>query len=95
MDEKRKKISIIDVVEIPEIKGWLSDGLFEIKCPSCGSNWDNDLKEAKLHRGNDNYEAWEGRGDLATITLRCAACRDNFDICLGFHKGKTYLYVRF
>lgn len=61
-----------------------------VTCPLCGDSnvsW-GDTVELK---GNDAYEAWSGRGNCLEIKMTCEQ-NHNFNLCLGFHKGNTYLF---
>ena len=44
-----------------------------------------------LVEGHDNYEAWEGRGDALAIAMN-GECGHSWALCLGFHKGQTFLF---
>ena len=64
-----------------------------LRCPICGESY----QHADVYQhipGRDNYEAgWGGRGDLVIIPVWC-----EFDhvwqLCFGFHKGATFVFVR-
>lgn len=43
--------------------------------------------------GNDNYDAWNGRGDLVVIPME-SEFHGGFELCFGFHKGNTYPFIR-
>jgi len=43
-------------------------------------------------RGKDNYEAWEGRGDLIRIPFNCEEGH-SWDLCFGEHKGMTFAFL--
>ncbi|MBW2431184.1 MAG: hypothetical protein JRF56_19680 [Deltaproteobacteria bacterium] len=61
-------------------------------CPLCGDKYTH-LKFPKVIFGKDNYEAWEGRGDLIIIPVECE-CGSKWELCLGYHKGYNLLFSR-
>lgn len=41
-------------------------------------------------KGNDDYGAWDGRGDAAYVSMWCEnGC--SWDVRFGFHKGSTFM----
>jgi hypothetical protein len=61
-----------------------------IECPICNDNYVHFI-EAKNINGEDNYKAWEGKGDAIKIPCWCENGDHKFNIIIGFHKGNTYL----
>jgi hypothetical protein len=62
-----------------------------LHCPECRSDyvgWDG---VPAIEMSDDN-SAWEGRGSVLTIPMQ-GECGHNFVISLGFHKGRTWLFV--
>lgn len=69
------------------------DELQTIKCPTCVYT-NNQVVNTRTISGNDNNEAgWPGRGDLTVIKL-AGECGSRWELCLGFHKGQTAVFVR-
>ncbi len=63
-----------------------------IHCPVCGFNYQHADGVTEVD-GGDMYEAgWGGRGDLIRIPF-WGECGHTWDLCLGFHKGDTFLFV--
>lgn len=64
-----------------------------VTCPRC----DNDYAlsdNVRTVSSDDNYAAsWSGRGDLTIIHFK-GECGHEWELCFGFHKGKTYAYCR-
>ncbi len=64
-----------------------------LKCPVCGEFY-NHAGPFQYIDGRDNHEAgWGGRGDLVIIPVRCEF-EHIWQLCLGQHKGTTYVFVR-
>jgi len=64
-----------------------------LQCPLCRDTYQHTGHQQTI-LGNDNYEAgWEGRGDLLVVPLE-GECGHLWEICLGFHKGETFVFVR-
>ena len=61
-------------------------------CPECNFEHTN-IGEPRKVSGNDNYEAWRGRGDLLVIPF-FGQCGSEWEICFGFHKGNTDAFIR-
>lgn len=65
-------------------------------CPKCRCNRVS-AHGARTKKGNDNYDAqgggWSGRGNLLAIRMSCEEGH-NWDICIGFHKGDSAIFVR-
>ena len=61
-------------------------------CPVCSFEY-NHIGEPRKVSGNDNYDAWQGRGDLLVVPFK-AECGSEWEICFGFHKGQTNAFVR-
>jgi hypothetical protein len=64
----------------------------ELLCPICHENF-NDISTPRLEHGNDNYEAWMGRGDCAVVPMSCEYGHE-WELCVGFHKGESFLFAR-
>lgn len=65
---------------------------FNLACPRCSSEFFT-LHPMQERKGNDNYEAWQGRGDLQILEFNCISCWHSTQIRLGFHKGQIVLYA--
>lgn len=63
---------------------------FVIVCPFCAFDF-NHIGAVERVESNDNYEAWEGRGDLTRIQFECEAGHI-WRLCFGFHKGQTFVF---
>lgn len=63
----------------------------KLLCPSCDFDYIH-ADKAQVVKGEDNYKAWHGRGDLIVIDAWCENGHQ-FQICFGFHKGQTYAYI--
>lgn len=61
-------------------------------CPICSFEYTH-IGEPRKVSGNENYEAWPGRGDLLVIPFS-GECGSKWEICFGFHKGNTNVFVR-
>lgn len=61
-------------------------------CPICGFGY-NHPGTPRAISGDDNYDAWSGRGDLTAIPFS-GECGSQWELCLGFHKGHTACFVR-
>jgi len=75
--------------------GWHAD---LINCPVCRCDESTSgpidyqhFERPEYTDGNDNYEAWSGRGDLIRIPFwgECGHC---WYLCIGFHKGNSFLF---
>lgn len=64
---------------------------FVVVCPFCGFDF-NHIETVERVEGNDNYQAWDGRGDLAQIQFRCENGGHVWRLCFGFHKGQTFVF---
>jgi hypothetical protein len=64
----------------------------KIICPVCGDTFVH-IETAVNKNGEDNYQAWEGRGDAVEIPMWCEHDH-NWIMILGFHKGNTYVFNR-
>lgn len=68
--------------------GWSQDEIRLLHCPVC--NCDN----THIEPPHLNYNAqWEGQGELA-ITPLWSECGSKWQVCLGFHKGQTAIFIR-
>lgn len=68
------------------------DGLYSLLvCPVCSFPF-NHIGDPLRRPGDDDYQAWQGRGDLVVIPMT-GECRSEWDICFGFHKGESYSFV--
>lgn len=62
-----------------------------VKCPICSCE-NVHLASAENRSGNDDYQAWGGRGDAVYVEMFCeSGC--SWDLRLGFHKGTTYMGI--
>lgn len=60
-------------------------------CPVCDEwrkqkEYCNHIHDTEFISGNDNYEAWYGRGGLHKIRFWCENGH-SYSLCFGFHKG--------
>lgn len=75
-----------DITERPQ---WST----RLKCPVCGESFQH-AGDYQHIPGRDNYEAgWGGRGDLLIIPVWCEF-EHTWQLCLGFHKGATFIFPR-
>jgi hypothetical protein len=64
-----------------------------LRCPVCRDTYQH-VQRPQVLDGNDNYEAgWSGRGDLIIVPVE-GECMHRWQLCLGFHKGETFCFVR-
>ena len=61
-------------------------------CPDCNFEY-NQIGEPRIVSGNDDYAAWLGRGDFLVIPFD-GECGSQWEMCFGFHKGQTDVFVR-
>lgn len=65
----------------------------KIVCPVCGFDYHHPTQPITIG-SNDNYRAgWWGRGDLTIIPF-WGECGHIWELCVGFHKGYSYLFLR-
>ena len=71
------------------------DHEYEITCPVCGGNYQHSLPDAiKVKDGQDDYKAERNvRGDVISIPFH-GECGHVWELCLGFHKGNTLVFVK-
>lgn len=84
-----------DFLTINNILGGLDqdfEGGHEIICPVCGNNYQH-VESVNFTKGNDNYEAWAGRGDMAVVAF-FGECGSVWGIGFGFHKGNSYTQIQ-
>ena len=62
-----------------------------ILCPICEYTYSY-AQMPEMISGNDNYDAWFGRGDLIRIPF-VGECGHGWNLCIGFHKGNSFIYV--
>ena len=68
---------------------------WQVMCPVCRFEYVHMSRRRQIieHvRGKDNYEAWEGRGDLIRIPFNCEEGH-SWDLCFGEHKGMTFAFL--
>lgn len=66
----------------------------EVECPVDSSDVGIHFGKVKTVPGNDNYDAgWSGKGDLIVIPCHCE-CGHQWEMCLGFHKGTVFTFIR-
>lgn len=62
-----------------------------ICCPICNCDYVNFAKPKECN-GEDNYKAWNGRGNAIKIYMQCeSGC--SWTLVMGFHKGQTFMGV--
>ena len=67
---------------------------YEIRCPICGDNYQHHLSHAEVRDGEDSYNAEPVvRGDVISILFH-GECGHVWELCLGFHKGETLIFVK-
>lgn len=82
---------ILPLIE-KESAGW-NFGARNLLCPVCGDSY-NHVEPPYLKDAGDNYDAnWGGRGDLAIIPI-WGECGSRWEVCVGFHKGESSIFVR-
>jgi len=64
----------------------------QVVCPICRDKNQHVIPQAFDTDGDDNGKAWDGRGDLYRIPF-WGECGHNWHLCLGFHKGETFIYA--
>jgi hypothetical protein len=64
---------------------------WKVLCPLCGYDYVHPTAVAS-HDGEDAYRAWSGRGDAVTVGM-WGECGHTWTLCLGHHKGATFLFV--
>jgi len=67
------------------------DYFYLIKCPACGFEF-NHFRAPYVVKGNDNYEAWRGRGSMVVIPF-WGECGHEWELCIGFHKGQCFMFT--
>ena len=65
---------------------------WQVMCPVCRFEYVHMSQIIEHVRGKDNYEAWEGRGDLIRIPFNCEEGH-SWDLCFGEHKGMTFAFL--
>jgi|TARA_R100001530_G_scaffold118890_1_gene86027 hypothetical protein len=65
---------------------------WQVMCPVCRFEYVHMSQIIERVRGKDNYEAWEGRGDLIRIPFNCEEGH-SWDLCFGEHKGMTFAFL--
>ena len=75
-----------------EEKGNTHEMNWHVKCPVCRFEYVHMSQIIEHVRGKDNYEAWEGRGDLIRIPFNCEEGH-SWDLCFGEHKGMTFAFL--
>ncbi|HKP51605.1 MAG TPA: hypothetical protein VJ183_03030 [Chloroflexia bacterium] len=91
MNEKVRLVSIRDVLEVES--SWGDSSLLDLHCPVCGHEYNHPLDPIRID-GEDSYKAgWPGRGDLLLIPVE-GECGHLWELCIGFHKGQTAIFVR-
>jgi hypothetical protein len=63
----------------------------QVMCPVCGGGYQ--WTRPPQHLTSNDDTGWGGHGDLIVIPMR-GECQHQWDICLGFHKGNTFAFVR-
>ncbi len=65
-----------------------------VKCPSCKDAHEFiHTIDVPVVDGKDDYQAWEGRGDLKTIIFWSETCGHVWELNFGFHKGNTFCWI--
>lgn len=62
-------------------------------CPICKFDYSS-ITNIREVSGEDSYKAsWEGRGELTILHFE-GECGHEWELCFGFHKGKTIMFCR-
>lgn len=61
----------------------------QFTCPVCECEFIH-FESPDYKSGNDNYEAWDGRGSAIRIPMYCENDH-TWNLRVGFHKGVTYI----
>jgi len=70
------------------------DDLTWVRCPECGFDYQKVQLPIQTFSGEDDYKApWIGKGDLLVIPF-VGECGAEWDLCFGFHKGRTATFLR-
>jgi hypothetical protein len=64
----------------------------KIKCPVCGGNFSHTLDITRRPGEDRAGSAWAGRGNVDVIEFE-GECGHYWALCLGFHKGETYMFM--
>lgn len=73
---------------------FLKSSKYGICCPICGGNYQHHLSHAEVRDGEDSYRAESVvRGDVISIPFH-GECGHVWELCLGFHKGNTWIFVK-
>jgi hypothetical protein len=97
-EQKRNAVKIENKISLAQglniNKSLWDDGITsDLKCPGCEHPHQHLLKPAFID-GNDSYEAhWGGKGDLVIVPIE-SECGSKWEICFGFHKGTTSLFIQ-
>ena len=67
---------------------WFGPGYVTMKCPGCDGDYVH-LLGGEYTDGEDDYKAWQGRGDVRGVLFVCESCNTVYAIRFGFHKGQT------
>ena len=63
----------------------------QIKCPVCGDEYVHIGQPT--FKATDEYDAWEGRGNCASVPMECEAGQHEWEVKFGFHKGYTFAFI--
>jgi len=65
-----------------------------VKCPVCEDVHEfTHTIDVPVVDGKDDYQAWDGRGDLKTIIFWSETCGHVWELNFGFHKGNTFCWI--
>lgn len=72
---------------------WTDGTPTALRCPTCQFGYQR-WGAPQVIKGNDHYEAgWVGQGDLLIVPMK-GECGHNWELCIGFHKGISGIFVR-
>jgi len=84
----------LEAVYLIDDNHWHEPNVKRLICPLCDSTYQDLSGGAVIVDGEDEYgDGWGGRGPLLMLPA-CGECGHLWDICFGFHKGETFVFVR-
>lgn len=90
---KHKVGRVVKMIVDSEGTDFPRPGYAMLVCPVCRFEFVH-IREVEKIDGRDNYEAWEGRGDVIKLHAECEGGHEYW-ICFGFHKGNTSVWTEF
>jgi hypothetical protein len=73
----------------------LFESMPAMQCPTCGDTHVHTVEPRLIDSGDKwgGAAGWPGRGSMLVVPVE-GECGHRFDICFGFHKGATSMFVR-